>query len=124
MVCLSDWRLRRFASSARYRSMRRTMASTFSRGRPSPPRVSLLHMLSHPFSWLFLTGGLYPVTLERQAEREAARRGKEYSREGAKPWGLRQEWVVMWSSLWSTSTRLKLEGRPARRRLEIVPAVE
>src|SRR5215213_1825488 len=61
MVCLSEWRLRRFASSARYRSMRRTMASTFSRGRPSPPRVSLLHMLSHPFSWLLLSGGLYPA---------------------------------------------------------------
>src|SRR5215212_7481893 len=48
MVCLSDWRLRNWPSSARYRSIRRTTASTFSRGRPSPPRVSLLHMLSLP----------------------------------------------------------------------------
>src|SRR5918998_6152485 len=61
MVCLSDCRLRWFASSVRYRSTRRTTASTFSRGRPSPPRVSLLHMLSHPFSWLLLSGGLYPA---------------------------------------------------------------
>src|SRR5919107_1511051 len=49
MVCLSDWRLRRFASSARYWSIRRTMASTFSRGSPSPPRVSLLHKSNVPF---------------------------------------------------------------------------
>src|SRR5215207_2890730 len=47
MVCLADWRLRRLASSARYWSIRRTMASTFSRGSPSPPRVSLLHI------WIF-----------------------------------------------------------------------
>src|SRR4028119_1799910 len=48
MVCLSDWRLRRLASSERYWSIRRTMASTFSRGSPSPPRVSLLHMEKVP----------------------------------------------------------------------------
>src|SRR5919107_3190008 len=48
MVCLSDWRLRRLASSDRYRSIRRTMASTFSLGSPSPPRVSLLHMSNIP----------------------------------------------------------------------------
>src|ERR671916_1090344 len=83
MVCLSDCRLRWFASSVRYRSTRRTTASTFSRGRPSPPRVSLLHMLSHPFSWLLLSGGLYPAMRGRS---DAT--GKEVFLSGDEPFGI------------------------------------
>ncbi len=70
------------------------MASTFSRGRPLPPRVSLLHMLL-PLLLAVLVGVDYTLQC-RLAGRYAlsrvalAWRGKECSWEGAKPSGFRQ----------------------------------
>src|SRR5918994_983040 len=83
MVCLSDWRLRRLASSARYRSIRRTMASTFSRGSPSPPRVSLLHMSNVPSVKVggvaadYTVGALSSLPVGRAAWKSAVFRGYE-----------------------------------------------
>src|SRR3954452_5613587 len=71
MVCFSDWRLRRVVSSARYRAVRRTLASTFSRGRPLPPRVSLLHMLLAPSPGFSHPSRLYPATMDRPKLRRA-----------------------------------------------------
>src|SRR4028118_1287299 len=114
MVCLSDWRLRRLASSERYWSIRRTTASTFSRGSPSPPRVSLLHMDGVPS----VTGplgcaGLYRRERPRgQVGRERVWRGKDRSSEGTKPTPFFQEWAMMRRLFSSVSTRLKDEARP------------
>src|SRR5215212_300304 len=83
MVCLSDWRLRRLASSARYRSMRRTMASTFSLGSPSPPRVSLLHMSNVPSMKVggiaadYIVGAFSSLPGGRAARKSAVFRGYE-----------------------------------------------
>src|SRR4029453_8864966 len=83
MVCLSDWRLRRLASSARYRSIRRTMASTFSLGSPSPPRVRLLHMSNVPSVKVggvaadYIVGAFSSLPGGRAARKSAVFRGYE-----------------------------------------------
>ena len=123
MVCLSDWRLRRLASSARYLSIRRTNGVNFLTGQSVAASGQSAPHVERPFrEGGRCRGRLYRRGTFKPAWRPAAWESAVFRGYEALPW--RQAWAVMWISWSAIWTTLKLDARPERIRFEMVPAVE